>query len=100
LKRTGRIPPVTSRALDFTIAGVKSERHAQAVASLRAIALDAGITSLTKLAEVAEVDRVTLRLALRGEREPRPATILRLSHALRVPTSIVAFVFRRARGES
>lgn len=61
--------------------------------SLRTLAAAAGYRSLRALAMSADVDRMTIRLALRGERQPHRSTVMRLARALRVDADLVTRVF-------
>lgn len=60
--------------------------------ALRTLAAAAGHRSLSALARAAHVDRLTLRLLLRGVRSPAPRTIERLARALRVSRGVVLAV--------
>lgn len=50
-----------------------------------------------ELARASDVDRMTIRLALRGERAPRRATIARIARACEVPADTIALLFTSAR---
>jgi transcriptional regulator with XRE-family HTH domain len=52
---------------------------------------------LHELARASDVDRMTIRLALRGERAPRRATIARIARACEVPADTIALLFTSAR---
>jgi hypothetical protein len=55
------------------------------------LALSAGLEpNLKAVARAAEVDAVTLRMAIRGRWSPTPRTIGKLAGALRVPDAILS----------
>jgi transcriptional regulator with XRE-family HTH domain len=65
--------------------------------NLRALAAAAGFKSLRLLAHESGVDRMTIRLALRGLRRPHRSTVERLAAALHADVGLVEQVFEGAR---
>jgi transcriptional regulator with XRE-family HTH domain len=67
--------------------------------TIRQLAAAAGYRTLRRVARDAEIDRMTLRLAARGERTPTPAIVERIARVLRVGPEVLERVFAAARAE-
>lgn len=67
--------------------------NSPAAVAIRTLAAAAGLRSIHQLAQVARVDKGTLRFALRGERVPCDATVARLASALHVDPDMVRGLF-------
>lgn len=62
---------------------------------IRMLAAAQGLASLKSVCRAAGIDRVTLRLAIRGDRQPRRETIEALARALAAPPTVVAEILCR-----
>jgi transcriptional regulator with XRE-family HTH domain len=67
--------------------------------AVRALAAAAGHRTLRSVARAANVDRVTLRYASRGERPPTRAVVERIAKILAVTPEFLAQIFEDARRE-